>query len=115
MPKKDDTFVGSGNVYQDLGFKNPEEWATKAALASKIYNIIEERDLTQKEAAKILGIDQPGVSDLRRGHFRRFSVARMLAFLSTLDQDIDIVIRPKINDTAQISVTETSTQPEYVS
>lgn len=114
MSEKDDTFMGSGNVYRDLGYKNPEEWATKAALASKIYNIIEARNLTQKEAAKILGIDQPGVSDLRRGRFRRFSVARLLAFLSTLDQDIDIVIRPKINNTAQINVTETSSQPEYV-
>lgn len=115
MPKKEGTFVGSGNVYQDLGFKNPEEWATKAALASKIYNIIEERGLSQKEAAKILGIDQPGVSDLRRGRFRRFSVARMFSFLSKFDQDIDIVIRPKINDTAKINVTQTQSQPEYVS
>ena len=102
-------YEGSDNVYKDLGYKNPEEWATKAALATKIYDIIEERKMTQKQAAEILGIDQPGVSDLRRGRFRRFSVARLLAFLRALDRDVDIVIRPKVQDVAQIMVEETTT------
>ena len=100
-------YEGSRNVYKDLGFKNPEEWATKAALATKIYDLIESKGLTQKQAAEILGIDQPGVSDLKRGRFRRFSIARMLAFLRALDQDIDIVIRPKVDEVAQIQVAET--------
>ena len=33
----------------------------KANLAGRISSIIEERGLTQKEAAQILGIDQPKV------------------------------------------------------
>ena len=99
-------FQGSDNVYKDLGYKNPEEWATKAALATKICDIIAERGLTQKQAAEILGIDQPGVSDLKRGRFRRFSIARLLALLSALDQDVEIVIRPKVHDTARIHVAE---------
>ena len=95
---------GSANVYRDLGYRNPEEWATKAALATKISDLIEARGLTQNRAAEILGIDQPGVSDLKRGRFRRFSVARMLNFLKALDQDINIVIRPKAAEKAQIQV-----------
>ena len=95
---------GSTNVYKDLGYRNPEEWATKAALAAKIHDLIEARGLTQSQAAEILGIDQPGVSDLKRGRFRRFSVARLLTLLKALDQDIDIVIRPKAADKAQIQV-----------
>ena len=47
---------GSGNIYKDLGFENPEEELAKARLASMIYDIIEERGLTQVEAAKILDI-----------------------------------------------------------
>jgi predicted XRE-type DNA-binding protein len=107
-------YEGSDNVYKDLGYKNPEEWATKAALATKIYDIIEERKMTQKQAAEILRIDQPGVSDLRRGRFRRFSVARLLAFLRALDRDVDIVIRPKVQDIAQIMVAETMAKPDYL-
>ena len=97
-------YEGSGNVYKDLGFKKPEEWETKAALATKIYDIIRDRGLTQKQAAEILDIDQPGVSDLKRGRFRRFSVARMLHFLRALDYDVDIVVRPKVDEVAQIQV-----------
>jgi predicted XRE-type DNA-binding protein len=55
----------SGNVFADLGLPNPEERLAKSRLASMIYDIIEERELTQVEAAKILGISQPKVSALR--------------------------------------------------
>ncbi len=99
-------YEGSGNIYKDLGYKNPEEWATKAALATKINSIIAELKITQQQAANILGIDQPGISDLKRGRFRRFSVARLLAFLAALDRDIEIVIRPKAHETGRIHVAE---------
>ena len=38
LKKKGDIeyYEGSGNVYKDLGFENPEEWATKAHIATKI-------------------------------------------------------------------------------
>ena len=107
-------YEGSDNVYKDLGYRNPEEWATKAALATKIHDIIQERGLTQKQAAGILGIDQPAVSDLKRGRFRRFSVARLMAFFQALDLDVDIVIRPKIEDRAQIIVAEAAAKPDYL-
>lgn len=96
----------SGNVFEDIGIKNPEEWATKARLASKIYDIMETRSLTQVQTAEILGIKQPDVSALCNGHFGKFSVYRLLSFLRTLDQDIDIIIRPKKRKTAHIHVAE---------
>ena len=100
-------YEGSSNVYKDLGFKDAEEMATKAALASKIYDTIEERGLTQKQAAEILGIDQPGVSDLRRGRFKRFSIGRLLGFLRAFDRDVEIVVYPpKSEEGAHITVTE---------
>ena len=77
---------GSGNVYRDLGFRNPDEWATKAEIASKVYDIIEERGLTQREAGEILGIAQGRVSDLRRGQFDKFSLEKLLSFLVGLDR-----------------------------
>jgi predicted XRE-type DNA-binding protein len=95
---------GSGNVYKDLGFENPEEWATKAGLASKILDLIEVRKLTQKEAGHLLGIAQGRVSDLKRGQFDKFSVEKLLSFLNALGHDVDIVIRPKAAEVAQITV-----------
>ncbi|MGF1541104.1 MAG: XRE family transcriptional regulator [Pleurocapsa sp.] len=54
--------VSSGNVFADLGLANPEEMLIKAELASKIGEIIETRNLTQMDAAEILGLTLPPVS-----------------------------------------------------
>jgi len=97
---------GSGNVFQDLGFNNPEQELAKAKLASTIYDIIQDRKLTQKEAGVILGISQSKVSALRAGRLAGFSMERLLSFLRALDQDIDIVIHPKSeNKSSEINVT----------
>ncbi|MBM3236719.1 XRE family transcriptional regulator [Candidatus Poribacteria bacterium] len=97
---------GSGNVYKDLGFENPEEELAKARLASMIYDIISERGLTQVEAARILEIDQPKVSALKNGRLGGFSIERLFTFLRKLDRDIEIVVseRPKDKPCAEISI-----------
>ena len=84
----------SGNVYQDLGIKNPEEHALKAELVRQIAARVREDGLTQTEAAARLGIAQPDGSKLFRGHFRQFSVERLMRFLVALGQDVEIVVRP---------------------
>ena len=101
-----DYIRGSGNVYKDLGFDNPEEELAKARLTSMIYDIIEERGLTQAEAGKILGIDQPKVSALKNGRLGGFSIERLFTFLRKLDRDIEIVVRerPKDRPQAEISI-----------
>lgn len=86
---------GSGNVYKDLGFKNADEMQTKAALASSILSIIEKKNWTQTEAAKILGITQPKVSLLYRGQFSGFSIEKLIRLLNKLNQDIEIIIKEK--------------------
>jgi len=59
--------VSSGNIFADMGLPNAEELLAKADLAIQISRIIEERELTQAEAAELLAIDQPKVSALVRG------------------------------------------------
>jgi predicted XRE-type DNA-binding protein len=84
----------SGNVFADLGLKNPEELLAKAELVQRIADIIAERKLTQVRAAKLLGIDQPKVSALLQGKLRGFSTDRLFRFLNALGRDVEIVIRP---------------------
>lgn len=57
----------SGNVFADLGLKNPEEHLAKSRLAIAIAHRLAARKLTQVASAKLLGIDQPKVSKLLRG------------------------------------------------
>jgi predicted XRE-type DNA-binding protein len=86
---------GSGNVFADLGFEEPEEELTKAQLASHIRQIIQRRRLTQVAAGALMGIDQPKVSALLNGRLANFSTDRLMRLLTALGQDVEIVVREK--------------------
>ena len=81
---------GSGNVFQDLGFDHPEEYQAKADLALHIIKIIDDRGLTQKEAAALIGAEQPDVSKLKNGQLKGFTLDRLFSFLLRLNRNIEI-------------------------
>src|SRR4051794_26617704 len=87
-------FVGSDNVFADLKLPDPDQRMIKARLASEISDIIREAGMTQTQAAKRLGIDQPKVSMLMRGQLKDFSIERLFHSLNRLGRDIEIGIRP---------------------
>lgn len=84
---------GSNNVYADIGRPDAGEMLVKAHLAAKIGEIVKQRHLTQQQAAEILGMTQPKLSNLLRGQFRGISEARMLDCLNRLGRDVEIVVR----------------------
>jgi predicted XRE-type DNA-binding protein len=84
----------SGNVFEDLLVNDAPDMLAKAELVHRICELIEERGLTQKEAAEILGLDQPKVSALIHGKLAGFSTDRLLRFLNDLGQEVEIVLRP---------------------
>lgn len=83
------------NIFADLNVKNPQEYLAKAELVSRIQKTIVSRKLTQMQAAGILQLKQPDVSDLFRGRLHKFSLDRLIHLLNLLDWDIDIVIKHK--------------------
>ena len=98
----------TGNVYADLGIKNAEEHALKAELVHQIAAALKEEGLNQTEAARRLRIAQPDVSKMLHGHFRQFSVERLMRFLVALGQDVEIIVRPAATPRsrrAQVTVT----------
>ncbi|MDH3473074.1 MAG: helix-turn-helix domain-containing protein [Rhodospirillales bacterium] len=84
-----------GNVFADLGFPNPEQEQVKAHLSREIHRIIAARKLTQKQTGALLGIHQSQVSALMRARPGQFSVGRLMSFLNALDQDVEIVVKPR--------------------
>ena len=105
MPEqKRDYTVSSGNVFADLGLPNPEEALAKAELAQKIIVLIRKRGLTQIQAAKLLGVDQPKVSALTRGQLAGFSLERLMRFLLRLGQDIKITVQENPHAQSQARV-----------
>ena len=97
--------VGSGNVFADMGLPNPEERLLKARLAGRIHDVIEARGWTQKRTAEVLGVTQPDVSRITRGQLREFSVARLLSFLTKLENRITITLKSDDLPTQEIVIT----------
>ena len=97
---------GSTNVYADLGLENAEEILVKAQLATKIGEIIKRRKLTQVQAAELLGMTQPRLSNLLRGQLRGISEAKMLECLTRLGRNVEIVVKPagRLKSTGHVSV-----------
>jgi predicted XRE-type DNA-binding protein len=87
--------AGSGNVFADLGFAEPEDELTKAQLASQVRQVIKRRRLTQVRAATLMGVDQPKVSALLNGRLTNFSSERLMRLLTALGQDVEIVVKAK--------------------
>ena len=84
--------LGSGNVFADLGFPDAKELKLKVRLAVEVNHVLTERGLSQEKAAKLLAIRQPHVSELVRYRLDRFSVERLMEFLTRLGKDVEIRI-----------------------
>jgi predicted XRE-type DNA-binding protein len=83
---------GTGNVFADLGVANAKELKLKVRLAVEVNRVLEERQLSQQTAAGLLGVRQPHVSELVRYRLDRFSVERLMDFLTRLGKDVEIRI-----------------------
>ena len=84
------------DVFRDLGF--PAEESANLKLRSQlmiaITKLIDARSLTQSEAAELLGVSQPRVSDLVRGKLERFSIDTLVAMLGAAGVQVTISVRP---------------------
>lgn len=73
----------TGNVFADLGFgaEEAEHLRIRADLMIALSRVLDAKGLTQVQAAKLLGVSQPRISDLRRGKIDRFSIDMLVTML----------------------------------
>src|SRR5947209_14546149 len=97
---------GSTNVFEDLGYPDAAERQAKLRLAYALNQVLDDRQLSQEDAAKVLGVTQPKVSALRHYKLAGFSVERLMNLLTAFDHDVEIVIRrkPRSRKVARITV-----------
>lgn len=97
MTSDSDFEVSSGNVFEDLGFDDAKELFIKSSIAIAIQREIKSRGLKQVDAARLMGITQPKVSNILRGRLDDFSIERLIRILHTFDLDVQmsIVAKPK--------------------
>ncbi len=100
-----EVYEGDPNIFAEIGVPEPEAHLLKAKLVLEIMRLVRKRGLTQVRAGELMGVSQPEVSRLFRGHFRDYSVERLLSFLTAFDQDVEIVVRPREADSGKGQIT----------
>lgn len=86
--------AGTGNVYEDLGYKDANAMKVKAELVSRLHALMKERQYTQQFVAEQTGIPQPRLSRILHGQFREVSEFKLMECLSRLGNDVEIRITP---------------------
>ena len=76
----------SGNVFRDVGFSKgqAEHLLVRSDLLIQLQKAIASRGMKQAEAAKMLKVTQPRVSDLLRGRVDLFSTDMLIDMLARL-------------------------------
>jgi len=82
----------SGNVFRDLGFgpEEAEHLLVRSELMIKIERLLKARGVTQAEAARIMRVSQPRVSDLLRGKIGLFGTDTLIDMLARLGVTVRI-------------------------
>jgi predicted XRE-type DNA-binding protein len=85
----------TGNVFRDFGFskEESEHLLVRADLLIHVQKSIAARGLKQAEAAKVLQVTQPRVSDLLRGRIDLFSTDALIDMLARLGVGVRLVVR----------------------
>jgi predicted XRE-type DNA-binding protein len=91
IQSKEKITPSSGNVFQDLGNEDSDVLIIKAKLVQKMSEIIDERKMTQTQAAKVLGIDQPKISALLKGKLSEFSIEGLIQYLNSFDTKVELL------------------------
>ena len=90
------TTPADGNVFADIGFppEEAENLLIRCDLMLDIEEIIEERGLKQKAAARLFGVSQPRISDLKRGKMDAFTIDALVNMLAHAGFRVDVSVRP---------------------
>lgn len=87
-----------GSIFDDLGFDEAEAENLKirASLMRAIEQYIKSNKLTQKDAAVLMGVYQPRISDLLHGQINKFTIDMLVNMLSRAHVSISLIIDDKI-------------------
>jgi predicted XRE-type DNA-binding protein len=84
-----------GNVFAGIGFTpaGAAGLTAKSALIIAIKETIEQRELTQRQAARLCGTDQPTLSKVFCGRMESITIDRLAIWLNALGRDVEIVVK----------------------
>lgn len=88
---------GSGNVFADLGFamEDAVNLQLRSDLMIQLRMRLDKLRVTQAQAARLLGVSQPRVSDLMHGRIGRFSIDMLIKLLGEIGVEVRVTTRAK--------------------
>ena len=86
---------GSGNVFLDIGFPPGEaqNLLMRADLMLKIEQFVSKSGMTQKEAAKLLGITQPRLNLLLKRKIELFSLDALVNMVTRAGMQVKLTVK----------------------
>ncbi|HEX8832326.1 MAG TPA: helix-turn-helix transcriptional regulator [Longimicrobium sp.] len=84
-----------GNVFADLGFSKDEAEALKicSSLMMKVQDVIEERELSTADAAKLFGVTQARIKALLRGKIGEFTIDALVRMLTHAGMRVEVSVK----------------------
>lgn len=88
---------GSGNVFKDFGDANPDLEQSKAIIAARIINILDEEGLSLRKAAALTGYQHADFARIRKVDLGRFTLDKLVKMVNALDDENEVYInfRPR--------------------
>lgn len=81
-----------GNVFADLGVPEPEAELAKARLAQVVRTFLQEKGVSQRKAAELIGAKQPDVSAIVNGRLDGISLARLISIVEHLGYRVRVTV-----------------------
>ena len=81
---------GSGNVFRDVGFPNPDVEQAKAILSAGIIKALDSRKLSVRKAQALTKVQAADFSRIRNADLNRFTIDRLMTILNKLEPEADI-------------------------
>ncbi|MDM8546295.1 helix-turn-helix transcriptional regulator [Candidatus Venteria ishoeyi] len=83
-----------GNVFADLGFEPVEaqKLKIKSELMIELSRWIKENELKQEEAAKVLKVSRPRVSDVMRGKVAKFTIDALVDMVELTGHHVNMSV-----------------------
>ena len=104
MTKRVKMVRGSGNVFRDLGSREPEarNLVLRSEIMIRIEEFVERSGMTQARAAARLGLTQPRLNALLKGKIDQFSLDALVnvATRAGLQVDLQVTVPKRLSERA---------------
>ena len=95
---------GSGNVFRDLGYANPEVEQLKSILAAEIIKALDRKGLTVRAAHAQTGIAAADFSRIRNADLGRFTLDRLFTILNRLGSKVEVQVHVRATESRQAAI-----------